>query len=443
MSTITVIPDTSVVSKVSPTFSYDAHDRKNMDFEIFIDGQNIKNTGLHNYLQSIRIERNFPNQDRIDLNFANPDSALLTSMTKFFPGKILSAKVGWKETGLTDIGEYVLTNPKYNFYKSGPGMHLQLTGFDNTMVLTRHGEVQKFWDNVTDSDIAIEIANKYGFAKDIDKTTVKYADGVVQAAQTDLDFLKSRARLHGFLTYVKKNTLHFHPYRVVDNGAKLGYARKGYNITDLNISVVTHRKYAIHKKSQVDPVTLQVHEVSSSNLPDELYKNQSLKYSPFAVVTAGGNSQAQEFVIGEGHLQTEDEIKTQINKFQESSGWSLVKLSGNAHGAEFLIPGELVNINIQDQTRFAGEFLCTSVIHTLSSGDGIHRRGFNTQFELRRSFLGADQKDIDFVKNSILLIIFQMQFISKFLQGTLFFDNKLASGDIAELQPTGNVVTLI
>ncbi|HEX5283583.1 MAG TPA: contractile injection system protein, VgrG/Pvc8 family [Bryocella sp.] len=80
-------------------------------------------------------------------------------------------------------------------------------GYDRTHRLTR-GRHTMSYTNLADSDIATQVAGKYGLSAEVESTSEIYKY-VLQHNQTDASFLRDRARRIGFEMFVRERKLIF------------------------------------------------------------------------------------------------------------------------------------------------------------------------------------------------------------------------------------------
>lgn len=100
-------------------------------------------------------------------------------------------------------GEIVEIEPDFS-----PAMQqITVRAFDRLHRLARGRKVRSF-QNATDGDIVQKLAGEAGLQTQVGETREVY-DYILQANETDLDFLRRRAFLLGYLLYVRKETLHF------------------------------------------------------------------------------------------------------------------------------------------------------------------------------------------------------------------------------------------
>jgi len=125
----------------------------------------------------------------------------------FFIGNAVDIKLGYGDNLETIIsGEITTLEPKFNFNRLPS---LIVRGYDRRHRLQRGRNTQTFIQQ-KDSDIADYIARKAGLTPKTEDSKVIHPY-ILQANQTDLDFLQERARLIEYELIVKDKILFFRP----------------------------------------------------------------------------------------------------------------------------------------------------------------------------------------------------------------------------------------
>jgi len=102
------------------------------------------------------------------------------------------------------VGEITAIEPDFG---RGTQAILNVRGYDRSHRLYRETRNRAF-TQVTDSDLASQIAQGAGLRADVDSTPQVY-EHVLQDNQTDIEFLRSRARRIGYQVYTRDRTLYF------------------------------------------------------------------------------------------------------------------------------------------------------------------------------------------------------------------------------------------
>ena len=135
-----------------------------------------------------------------ELNDGNPFAAIPRK------GDIITAKLGYLETGVLDFGSYVADDPEvhclpYKMMVNGKGTDMRKTP-------KQHGA--KHWDNKTVKDIVSDIAKDHGWTPKISGKVgdYKYA-WFGQEDESGIHVIERLARRHGALFQVKNGNLIF------------------------------------------------------------------------------------------------------------------------------------------------------------------------------------------------------------------------------------------
>ena len=169
-------------------------------------GGNLLDTQVMNDVYRVEVDSNLHLPDMCVLRVHDPD-AQLTNQGPFDLGAEIRVGVS-DEQGRGDtplfIGEITGLEPEF-----GAGMVVDLTvrAYDRSHRLHR-GLHTKSYVNMSDSDIASDVARSVGLQADVDATTPTH-DHVYQDGQTHMAFLRERARRIGYDCYVRDRTLHY------------------------------------------------------------------------------------------------------------------------------------------------------------------------------------------------------------------------------------------
>jgi phage protein D len=117
--------------------------------------------------------------------------------------KPFSIKAGF-EGDLEDLMSGYITHVRPAFETDRSACTLEIWGMDGSVLMDRE-EKLKDWPNETDSSIAGQIFDLYGFSADVEGTGVVHdaAISTIIQRETDMQFLKRLARRNGFECYVE------------------------------------------------------------------------------------------------------------------------------------------------------------------------------------------------------------------------------------------------
>src|SRR5579864_1546981 len=160
--------------------------------KVLVDGQALTQAEA-THLTTLTVESCLHIPDMAELRFEAVQPDWIDGDT-FKAGKSLSISMSDESKQLVSIfdGEIVGVEPDF----SQNLVDLVVRGYDKAHRLHR-GTKTKVFKNVTDSDIANQIASGAGLSATVDSTTETF-EQVIQYAQTDFDFLVTRARRIGY-----------------------------------------------------------------------------------------------------------------------------------------------------------------------------------------------------------------------------------------------------
>ena len=395
-------PRTGLTGKSAEGFSLNRagspnkRDRSNFKFMLEIDGHNIEED-YQTYVRDIIVEESIDHSiSKLTVRFHNRDLAFIDEEL-WKEHSILNLWIGYKYTGIQKRGNNWICMGAKKVYPVGE------SNAENAIVLTaysqefRLGRTQKrkVWTNVRDSEIAEQIAAIYGWGADVEQTDPVHQH-VAQMQESDWKFLDRRARMYGYQLFVDDNdVLHFHPPRYIKSGIKLCYFRGDEG--QLNGLTVWQETAQYGKEvfgSQVDPLSKELFNVSSQEMPDEVTtKTQnSAEYPVWGSQDISSmpdeeddrsNPESEEqpriFLYEEGHHQTRTELQREVEGFSQHTRW-LIKAKGQVIGLEGLRVGEV--IEILDIGRHSGEYYITSLESKIISGK------FTSFFNCTRTWTG-------------------------------------------------------
>lgn len=247
---------------------------------------------------------------------------------------------------------------------------LVVRGYDLRHRLLRGSKTRSF-TQMKDSDIANKIAGEQGISIDIKDTSIKL-EYVLQANQTDLEFLQQRARRIGYEVIVEGKTLYFRGHQ--NNTKKVLTLNRSDDLIEFSPRLSTmsqvgqievhswdikQKKVLIGKASVGDESTTMTGAMSGPKNTNQVFGkashiiNESVLSQAEAEQIAKGqfNDMALAYIIGEGICQGNPELR--VGRTIEIAGLG---------------------------KRFSGIYYLTSVTHIYSQD-----LGYRTEFSVRRN----------------------------------------------------------
>jgi Bacteriophage probable baseplate hub protein len=289
----------------------------------------------------------------------------------FSVGNAVEIKMGWAGAGNTTsliAGEITALEPSFVF--AGLPV-LKVRGYDRRHRLQRGRKTRTFLE-MTDSDIAAQIGGGAGLSVE-GKPSGIVLDYVLQANQTDWEFLRERARLIRYEVVVSDKTLFFRP---VGNDQteilSLDFGRGGLFEFHPRLSLlgqatgVKVQSWSVNDKQALQGVSGAGDEVST--MGGQLSG---------AVIAESAFGDAIDVVTSqpvEAQAEADQLAKARFNDLI----LDLITGEGACAGNPALRAGKVIKIGGIGQ-RFGGQYYVTSAIHRISEGDYL------TEFTVRRN----------------------------------------------------------
>ena len=287
----------------------------------------------------------------------------------FAVGKQVEVKMGYADDLEALLkGEITALEPEFTTSRLPV---LTVRGYDRRHRLLRGRKTRTFVQQ-KDSDIASQIASESGLTADVQDSKVAL-DYVVQANQSDLDFLKGRARLLNFEVVVEDKTLIFRP---VPNGQSevLTFSLKDHvlefypRLTSVGqVGEVNVRGWSPKDKKEV---------VGKSKTGDETSAMGGSASGPKVVDEAFGaaiSSLSAQPVMNQA--EADGIAKARFNE----RVLGFITGEGVCFGRTDLRAGKVIKIDGLGK-RFSGQYYVASAAHCYGA-----RSGYRTRFSVRRS----------------------------------------------------------
>jgi len=323
--------------------------RESFLFEIKIGGKLISNFKFDNIVKSIKVVMSDDKIDSVKINFVNTHDYLLNDEL-FVTGQSLELWLGYQTYGLKYIGYFVIVTPSFNIANSS---NVVVEAYAKGILLTQE-EKRTSYHNVTDSKIAQEIANQYGFKPDIQETFEQYKM-VIQGNQNDYVFLQERANKNGFLFYIENNTLHFHKKKTLALDFSLLYQRGIGSIRECMIKVLGIGKNALFYISDIEPLTGKIINADASfEIDDQVDRLSGVRD------VDSYSFRKKRYLVGEGQNRNLKELSDIVSSATSASRYS-VELKCSINGIELIKPSRIININ--GLMRFSGLYYIKECQH--------------------------------------------------------------------------------
>jgi phage protein D len=336
-------------------------------FYIKIAGQQAAESLMH-ALVNATVESSLHLPDTATLTLHDPDGTWV-DYAEFAPGKTLeiAAKAGQTENPLFN-GEIV--ELESDFF---PGdRRVVVRAFDRLHRLARGRHVRSFL-NVTDADIVRKIAQEVGLTAKVGPTTTVHPY-VLQDNTSNLDFLRERAAMLGYLLFVEEKVLHCEAHGAHTNTITLTYNQ---DLSEFHPRMTTVDQVNSVTASGWDPTTRS----------SVLGKAQTARGVPnLGLETAGGDVASKAYGFTSDVLVADRPIRTQAvaDKLAQATldrrAGRYVEAEGTTRGNPHLLAGVLVDVK-ELGVRFSGKYFVTGATHTYGGDAGYLTRFMVSGFQ--------------------------------------------------------------
>jgi Rhs element Vgr protein len=293
---------------------------------------------------------------RIRINDGDPsiEDFPISNEDYFVPGKEIEIKFGYRSDNVSLFKGIVVSHSNKISSKSA---ELIIECKDKAVKLTV-GKRSKHYENVTDSDIAEEIIDKYGLEKDIESTSIQHKE-LIQYNISDWDFMLSRMDLIGRICLVEDGKIIIKKPELTANS--ILDVLYGATILDYHAEIDSRTQFNEVKSKAWDYSNQQITE-DTGDIPD-MTDVGNLSSADLADVMALDSN----LLLHSGKL-TNEEVKEWANAKMLRSRLAKVKGHVKFQGFPDVKPGSIISLNgVGD--RFNGPVFVSSVKHDYNSGN--------------------------------------------------------------------------
>jgi phage protein D len=339
------------------------------DVSVRINGKGLPASAQQD-LRSVTVEDDVRALSMFALELHNWDTGRLrvtwSDSSLFAVGNEVEIWLGYVgELSMVLLGEITGLEPSFG---TGQPPVLTVRGYDHGHRLAR-GTVTRTFVNMRDSDIARQLAGRAGLGAQV-RTTAVVPGYVIQANQSDLEFLQQRAWRIGYEVYVREKVLHFQPSAAAAPPAeKLSLGQE-----------ITQFTARLSAQSQVDNVT-----VRGWNVREKKAVVAAARTGPAAGGRPSGPATAGRAFGKASEATTSLPVRTKAEADYVAqaafSEMALTYVAGEvvASGRPRLRAGTVVDISGAGDT-FGGSYYVTSVTHTVTPA-----RGYQTSLTVQRN----------------------------------------------------------
>lgn len=350
-----------------------------------ISGRDLADEFLADRITSVVVEETARGLSTAQVQIIN--DRLQFTDHELLEGKSLEVEVltGYENTRIVSRGIFRAAVPKYAFRnRAMPIITLDCYGEEWPLMVNEEREV---YENLTDSQIAERIASRRKLRTDVDATNVTF-EHVAQFNMTDIEFLENRALLYGYDVYVQDGTLHFHAPRYEHSGLNLlfGDGEKGI-LNRFDVIVDPWVKGSSWTKSGVDRITGKEYEFRSEDASDpvarKIVQDGGPGFQTAAQLAEVDGVRPRRFIVGDGHLNSEDEARAQVQGYTQATEW-VVQGSARVRGIEQMRARQVVTM--LGLGHLSGDYYVSRVTHRLIGGSS-----YTMDFEIIRPGTGKLQ----------------------------------------------------
>lgn len=337
---------------------------------IKVNGSYLSND-LMDRLLDVEVDTSLDTPDMFIIRFHDDDLSLVDDENTFKLGAMVIIEFPKANATLTPTltGEITAIEPAFseNFTAT-----LTIRGYDKRHRLTR-GTKSRAFLNVKDSDIAQKIAGEAGLSIKVDASTVVH-EHVIQHNQTDLEFLRDRARRIGYEVALDDKMLYFRQPKGTRGTLTLSWGVELRNF---------HPRLSL--SGQVSQVkvygwdTTQKREIVGQS-------KASPHLNPKTGISASGGALAQQSFSSaeliEVHMPvtTQQEAENLAQAIYKEVSAGFIEAQGVAYGNGDLVAGKQVTLQKLGK-RFSGTYMVTSATHYYSSVGG-----YDTHFTIEGAY---------------------------------------------------------
>ena len=345
------------------------------NFEITINGSPLPiEAKLHLISLSVDHDVNLPGMFTLELTESasqDEETTWINDEELFAIGNVLEVKLGYADDLETMIiGEITGIEPEFTFDRLPS---LTVRGYDRRHLLQRGRRTQTFVQQ-KDSDIAAKIARDAGLTPQVVDSQVVH-DYILQADQTDSEFLQERAQRINYEVVVEDKTLFFRP--VANDSSEILTLSFDDDLREFypclssmgQVSELTVRGWNRQEKQEIigqarvgDEVSQMGGDNSAAAVVEEAFSSAVARVSDRPILT---QAEADQFA------------KARFNHL----ALTLVTGEGVCWGRTDLRPGKVIKIDGIGR-RFNGQYYVKATVHYYHS-----QSGYRTHFTVRRNSL--------------------------------------------------------
>lgn len=345
------------------------------DFDVIINGSPLS-VQAATHVTGVMVDDSVESAGMFAVEIAGSDAQDKESLwvddeALFALGNVVEIKMGYRDNLETlMIGEITSLEPEFVFTRL-PG--LTVRGYDRRHRLLRGRRTRTFVQQ-KDSDIAAQIASEAGLTAEAEDSGIVH-DYLLQANQSDLDFLRERALRIQYEVIVEDKSLIFRP--TANAGSETLTLKMDDDLLEFHprlssfkqVSEVTVRSWNPKDKKEL---------IGQAKAGDEISKMGGQSSGAELVESAFG---AVVELMSARPAATQAEADQQAKSRFNELLLNLVTGDGVCRGRTDLRSGKVIKIDGVGK-RFSGQYYVSSATHRYSP-----QSGYQTHFTIRRNAL--------------------------------------------------------
>jgi Rhs element Vgr protein len=298
---------------------------------------------------------------RISDGDASKSDFTVSNEDYFIPGKEIELQLGYRSDNVT-VFRGVITHHSNKI--SSKSAELSIECKDKAVKLTI-GRKSKHYENVTDSDIAEELIDKYGLEKEVEPTSIQHKE-LIQFNISDWDFMLSRMDIIGRICTVEDGKVIIKkPSLTASSVLDLLY---GATMLDYNAEVDARTQFNEIRSKTWDYAAQEV--VAETGDAPDMNDAGNLSSSGLADVIGLDSN----LLLHAGRLSNE-EVKEWASAKMLRSRLAKIRGSVKFQGFPDVKPGLIVSLNGVGE-RFNGPVFVSAVKHEYTAGNWTTEVGF-------------------------------------------------------------------
>jgi len=357
--------------------------RRKPEFIVKLEGEDMADRHYTQFIESVYVEDTCDKIPIAKVIFNNSDGRF-TNEPLWDANMKMIISVGYPEAGMVEkVGTFITRPARFIF---GGKQQVIIEGWGEEVTMS-FPEKRRVFNEMTDNDIVQSIADEYGFKADIMPTTDVY-EQVIQANESDMNFLIRRARLYGYIVYVKHGVLHFHSPKYISSEIVLSY-RDGdkSTLSGFSVGIVNDHRGRNYKASHIEPIKQEIFTVEGAEYVDSLTKTTAENFGDIDMwdkLMTVKNNEHSAYLVNEGNLHTQEHYQQIVDARSRQSRW-IIKGTGKSLGLETINAGE--TIGLLGLKRWSGEYLLTKVVH-----DFTKQTAYSIYFDVTRTWTGISSE---------------------------------------------------